>query len=652
MRDVAFSCDDGGADFLRVSVWSLLKHYAGAEPLRINVFEGYGGHSSAHKEALAKVVAGFPGAVLRYHDVEPFLRPYPDIVAGRANSRWNVFTWTPIFTPQILSDATGNVVHFDIDMLFNADVSPLFELDIAPPHLVACAYEYDKYGDNAGRIVWQNGILPEEAERYFNTGVLVFNAAACREERTWEKIVAWYREHEDIADRIEQDAWNALYWRRVKPLHVKWNFHDRNMKGYAKWDQMAKYWLGNPPRECLEAALSPCILHFWGPKKPWRPSHRPYRRLYHEAMRAAGMKPPRGQFAAPLYNLANALNRWRIRRKLDLMSFKASPFRPLKAVKHVLLLPFELLGIALGALVLTNMPRRWVLHVCDVMSSVIYLFDRRGRRTSLENLRIIRGVAPVRDWQHRFDPAKAAYDPSPGEKKIIRRSYRNMTRTMGLVFWMLRSTKRRVAEAGELDENTKKFLAEHNPAVMVSAHIGCWEIPSQLAFLEGHKMMVVTKPVGSRITTLLLMHARHSVGQEIVFVKGAMKSLMAGIRAGKSIGLLVDQAVSPFDGGTWVKFFGRPVPVSASPAFFAAKAKLPILVAWARPLKDGRYRCEVEYVIPAAETRDIRLSTQRCATAIEHMIRRHPSCWVLNYEYFRFSELPQGVEELARRERR
>ena len=275
MRDVAFSCDDGGVPYLKTAVWSLLSRYAGKEPLRVNVFEGWGGHSAAHKAELAELVGRFAGATLRYVDVEQPLKPYADAIAPRPGSRWNVFTWTPVFTPLLIPDATGNVIHFDIDMLFNADVSPLFELDLSgdggEPFLVACAYEYDKFGDNAGREIWEKGILPPEAERYFNTGVLVFNSEACRAERTWDRIVEWYRAHYDVADRIEQDAWNALYWRRVKPLEVRWNFHDRNLKGYARWPLNAKYWLGNTPRECMEAAVNPAILHFWGPKKPWKP---------------------------------------------------------------------------------------------------------------------------------------------------------------------------------------------------------------------------------------------------------------------------------------------------------------------------------------------------------------------------------------------
>ena len=311
MRDVAFSCDDNGAKFLRVTVWSLLKHYKGDEPLRINVFEGFGGHSAESKAKLKAIVEGF-GAALRYHSVEKAIEPYADLIMNRDGSRWNVFTWTPIFTPLLLGDVKGNVAHFDIDMLFNDDVSKILDPDLGDS-LIAAVAEYGKGDPVITEAVWGRGILPPEAERYFNTGTIVFNAAKCREERTWEKILAWYREHYDIADRIEQDAWNALYWKRTKLLPLRWNFHDRLIKSYVRWDVSAKYWQGNPPRECLGAALDPAILHFWGPKKPWKTCHRPYRKLYHEAMRAVGEMPPKEPLLASLYDFANALNLRKIR---------------------------------------------------------------------------------------------------------------------------------------------------------------------------------------------------------------------------------------------------------------------------------------------------------------------------------------------------
>ena len=315
VRDVAFSCDDAGVPFLKVAVWSLLSHYGARVSLRINVFEGWAGHSPASKAALHEIVARFPFASLRYVNVETAVAPFADVIMNREGSRWNVFTWTPVLTPALLPDAMGNVIHFDIDMLFNADISPLFELALGE-NLIACCHEYDQDGDNAGRVVWEKGILPREVERYFNTGVLVFDVAKCRAERTWEKIVAWYRANYVIADRIEQDAWNALYWSRTRALDVRWNFHDRNIKNYAKWDVTKKYWLGNTPASCLAASLNPAILHFWGPKKPWKTSHRPYRRLYHAAMKAVGLPVPREPLLAPYYNLVNALYFRIIRRRL------------------------------------------------------------------------------------------------------------------------------------------------------------------------------------------------------------------------------------------------------------------------------------------------------------------------------------------------
>lgn len=319
MRDVAFSCDDNGAKFLRVTVWSLLKHYKGEEPIRINVFEGFGGHSAESKAALAEVVSKFPKASVRYHNVEAAIEPYKDILRDRAGSRWNIFTWTPIFTPQLLADAEGNVAHFDIDMLFNDDVSKILDLDLGQ-NLIACVAEYGKGDPVITEAVWGKGILPDSVERYFNTGTIVFNTAKCREERTWEKILAWYRDNYAIADRIEQDAWNALYHDRTLLLPLRWNFHDRLIKSYCKWDVNAKYWQGNPPKECMEAAVNPAILHFWGPKKPWKPCHRPYRKLYHAAMRAVGQTPPKEPFPAFIHNLKNAHNLAKVLRKLGHVS--------------------------------------------------------------------------------------------------------------------------------------------------------------------------------------------------------------------------------------------------------------------------------------------------------------------------------------------
>jgi lauroyl/myristoyl acyltransferase len=302
-----------------------------------------------------------------------------------------------------------------------------------------------------------------------------------------------------------------------------------------------------------------------------------------------------------------------------------------KKIKRTLRRPFEWLGIGLGIAIISNLPRKAMLGLCDFISAVMYRFDKKGRLRSLANLRVIRGKIKS-DGIVR--PAET-YNPTVAEEKIIRRSYRNMARTVGHAFWTCRNAIERVKEAGEMSETGRKFLAVNKPAVTVSGHIGCWEILSQLALLEGHPMMSVAKDIGTGGMTKLLMKARTSIGQEIVHASGAFRPLMQGLKEGKSLGLLVDQVVDTKDGGVWVKFFGVPITVSAAPAFFSAKGKAPIVVAWSRPLKDGRYRCEVVTSYKPEDARDIRGMTQKCIRDLESIIRRHPSAWVLNYNFFR-----------------
>ena len=288
--------------------------------------------------------------------------------------------------------------------------------------------------------------------------------------------------------------------------------------------------------------------------------------------------------------------------------------------------------------------------LCDVLSAVVYSLDRRGKRRALENLRIAYGKQRNLTRVLLFDPDKAKYNPTMMEAKIVRRSYRNMFRTVGYAFWTCFRAKERCAETGIMCEEGKRFLAENKPAVTVSGHIGCWEILSQLAFLEGHRMMSVAKDIGTGGMTALLMRARRSIGQEIVPAEGAFKPLMQGLRDGKSLGLLVDQSVSPKRGGIWVRFLGLPISVSAAPAFFAAKGKVPIIVAWSRPLRDGRFRCEVVDTITPDEARDIWATTQRIARDLERIVRRHPSCWVLNYNFFSNLPTPDDYRFLTERE--
>ena len=317
------------------------------------------------------------------------------------------------------------------------------------------------------------------------------------------------------------------------------------------------------------------------------------------------------------------------------MRLRAPTVFEVRRFKRKLRSPLEWLGIRLGMLIFANVGHRRLFKLCDALSQVMYAFDSRGRRRALENLRqLFGGEGPM----------------TRREELLVRGSYRNMARTVGHVFWTSKLARERVAEVGEMSRFCHEWLHQVKQAVTVSGHIGCWEILAQLVHLDGLEMISVAKRIGSDHTTQMLMASRRSIGEEIVAADGAFKSLFAAMKAGKSLGLLVDQPVPANKGGVWVRFLGRPIPVSAAPAFFSAKFKAPIVTAWSRPLKDGRYRCEVINTYKPEEARDVWTMTQRCARDLEGVIRRHPTLWVMNYNLFSNIPTEDDLKTLAERE--
>ena len=308
----------------------------------------------------------------------------------------------------------------------------------------------------------------------------------------------------------------------------------------------------------------------------------------------------------------------------------------MKQIKRKLRRPFEWLGIFVAELVFATLPRRAMQRVADMVSSVAYAFDGRGRALMDKNLRIMFG--------DRLSPAQ--------RKTIARRSYRNMARTIAHIFWTSRNSAKRAAEAAEMTPICHEVLARWRPAITVSGHLGCWEVLSQLVYLEGRNIMSVAKPIGSKAMTALLMKSRRALGQKIIPSDGAFLPLLQGLKDGVDVGLLVDQFVRKKDGGTWVRFFGQPFCASVAPAFLSAKTHAPILVAWCRPLKDGRYRCEFIAEIPWEKGMDVRGRTVQVLRALEGAIRRHPSCWVLNYRYWEEGPTAEELADLIAREKR
>jgi KDO2-lipid IV(A) lauroyltransferase len=286
--------------------------------------------------------------------------------------------------------------------------------------------------------------------------------------------------------------------------------------------------------------------------------------------------------------------------------------------------PAEWFLIWLGQLLIPPLSLGGLLRLSRWIADAAYAFDCRGKRVAAANLRLIFGA--------RMTPRR--------ERALIRRSYRNMARVLVNIFWMSRDTLARIRDQVTFSPAVLDTLRARQPAITVSAHFGNWEILSQACVANGIPMMSVAKTIGSPEMTARLTALRATIGQQIVPADGALRRLMHALKHGTSIGLLIDQHTHVWEGGTWVKLFGVPAGVSLAPAALSRKLGVPVIFAWSRPLKDGRYRIEPGEVFPPDPAVDGERRTQEIVAAFERVIRRHPSLWCLNYRRWRY--IPPG----------
>lgn len=284
--------------------------------------------------------------------------------------------------------------------------------------------------------------------------------------------------------------------------------------------------------------------------------------------------------------------------------------------------PFEKAGVTIACTLIPRLSLKTIMRLSRIMAAMAFIFDRYGRKVAEANLEIIAG--------RKLSKKR--------KRVLVIGAYRNMTRVLLMIFWLLKDTAERVKQTVKISPELLKALSDAHPAVTVSAHLGNWESLTQACEINGFHMVSVAKNVKGKGFTDRLLEARRKIGQEIVPAEGALKHLFKAIKNGHSVGLLIDQHVEMRDGGIWIDFFGLKACISQSAAMLAKRFNRPIVFGWSRPLKDGCFSCELGKVFPETDTDagNEKLRTIKIAKEFEHVIKLHPSLWCINYRRWRY----------------
>jgi KDO2-lipid IV(A) lauroyltransferase len=168
-------------------------------------------------------------------------------------------------------------------------------------------------------------------------------------------------------------------------------------------------------------------------------------------------------------------------------------------------------------------------------------------------------------------------------------------------------------------------LASKRGAVIVTAHLGAWEVLAGALVAQGYPLKALAQPLREPRLEKLLRRHRAKMGIETFSSLDSPLAAMRHVRQGGFLGVLMDQRLKR--GGVIVNFLGQPTRMTEAPARLAMAAKAPLVPMGIVRGSDHRHRARV---LPAIETSSASalLLTQSLADALGGLIRETPEQWM------------------------
>jgi KDO2-lipid IV(A) lauroyltransferase len=112
---------------------------------------------------------------------------------------------------------------------------------------------------------------------------------------------------------------------------------------------------------------------------------------------------------------------------------------------------------------------------------------------------------------------------------------------------------KKIVEKIALDKNLVQQKLTEN-TIIVSAHIGNWELLAQRLVLEGYKIAAIVRPLRNKFVELQVKKLRESLGGK-VFYAHQLNEIMKWLKSGGIVYLLPDQHI--VEGSVRVDFLGK-----------------------------------------------------------------------------------------------
>lgn len=215
-------------------------------------------------------------------------------------------------------------------------------------------------------------------------------------------------------------------------------------------------------------------------------------------------------------------------------------------------------------------------------------------------------------------------------REILNRHYAHLSMSVVEFLALSRSSDGVLSWVKEIEgeENLQPLLGQTKGAVILTGHIGNWELLSAWLCRKGVPLSAVVQRNQDPEMEKFIDGTRTRAGLRTVPKSFGMRGAVKTLRQGGVLGLLMDQHGGDID----LPFFGHPARSFGGAAAFSRLADVPIIPVFS--YRDGffRHRVVIEppLVLPAGLVAGefIRQVTSSCNTVLERAILRSPEQWL------------------------
>lgn len=173
-----------------------------------------------------------------------------------------------------------------------------------------------------------------------------------------------------------------------------------------------------------------------------------------------------------------------------------------------------------------------------------------------------------------------------------------------------------------------ELLNAGKPVILVTGHIGNWEILGYLLATLGFRVDAIARPLDNPHLNAWLLGIREGKGLSIITKWDATDRMLETLNRGGALGFIADQNAG--DKGLFVPFFNRLASTYKSIGLLAMNQQVPVVCGYAHRIGPGfRYEVGVTDVLMPEQWADqpdpLYYITARYCRALETMIRLRPA---------------------------